>query len=146
MNSSIGWPAPHRADRPKNYLYLCFVNLRIPGSDPVGPLRGRSRAGLSARDPHDRRGIPLQRDADRVRVEIRVELKPGVVDAEAESVQRSLGLLGVRSVGRVTTAHVYDLEFDGVSPAEARRLAEEAVDRLLANPVIHRVSIGSPPE
>ena len=79
-----------------------------------------------------------------MRVEVRVELKPGIVDAEAESVQKSLGLLGVRSVRHVATAHIYDLEFDGVSPTEAHRLAEEAVDRLLANPVIHRVAIGPP--
>jgi phosphoribosylformylglycinamidine synthase subunit PurS len=75
------------------------------------------------------------------RVEVRVELKPGVLDAEALSIEKSLGLLGIPSVRRVTTAHVYDLEFSNVSPDEAKRLAEEAVDRLLANPVIHRVTV-----
>lgn len=74
-------------------------------------------------------------------VEVRVELKPGVMDAEAESVQKSLHLLGIPHVGRVATARVYTLEFEGVGPEEARRLADEAVDRLLANPVIHRVSV-----
>jgi phosphoribosylformylglycinamidine synthase subunit PurS len=78
------------------------------------------------------------------RVEIRVELKPGVLDAEAESIQKSLGLLGVRSVSRVTTARIYDLEFEGVNSAEASRLAHEAVDRLLANPVIHKVTVRPP--
>jgi phosphoribosylformylglycinamidine synthase PurS subunit len=81
----------------------------------------------------------------RVRWEVRVELKPGILDAEAESIQKSLGLLGVPAVRRVTTAHVYDLEFEGVSSEEARRLAEAAVDRLLANPVIHRVTVGPVP-
>jgi phosphoribosylformylglycinamidine synthase PurS subunit len=74
-------------------------------------------------------------------VEVRVELKPGVLDAEAESVQKSLGLLGIAHVRAVHTARVYTIEFTGVSTAQARRLAEEAVDRLLANPVIHRVSL-----
>lgn len=77
-----------------------------------------------------------------IRVEIRVELKPGVMDAEAESIERSLGLLGIRAVRHVTTARIYDLEFDGVSPEEARREADDAVERLLANPVIHRVTVG----
>ena len=81
-----------------------------------------------------------------MRLEVRVELKPGVVDAEAESVRRSLELLGIPSVGRVATARIYDLEFEGVSPAEARRRAEEAVDRLLANPVIHRVTVRPGPD
>ncbi len=73
-----------------------------------------------------------------------MELKPGVMDAEAVSIQKSLGLLRIPSVERVATARIYDLEFSGVSAAEASRLAQEAVDRLLANPVIHRVTIGRP--
>ena len=75
------------------------------------------------------------------RVEVRVELKTGVVDAEAQSIQKALGLLGIPSVQRVATARVYELEFAGVDRAEAERLAREAVDRLLANPVIHRVTV-----
>ena len=74
-----------------------------------------------------------------------MELKPGVMDAEAESIEKSLGLLGIPSVRHVTTARVYDLEFAGVGSSEARRLADEAVERLLANPVIHRVSVRAVP-
>ena len=81
-----------------------------------------------------------------VRVEIRVELKPGVMDAEAASIEKSLALLGIGGVHRVTTARIYDLEFEGVSPAEAKRRAQEAIDRLLANPVIHRVTMGPRPD
>ena len=78
-----------------------------------------------------------------VSVEIRVELKPGILDAEAESVQRSLGLLGVEGVSTVGVARVYTLVFRGVPAAEAERRARLAVDRLLANPVIHRVAVHS---
>jgi len=81
-----------------------------------------------------------------VRIEVRVELKSGVVDAEAESIEKSLSLLGIPSVRHVTTARVYDLEFTGVDRSEAERLAGDAVDRLLANPVIHRVSVRSLPD
>jgi phosphoribosylformylglycinamidine synthase PurS subunit len=80
-----------------------------------------------------------------VRIEVRVELKPGVMDAEAASIEKSLGLLGIASVRHVTTARIYDLEFAGVSAARARKLADEAVDRLLANPVIHRVTVRPAP-
>jgi phosphoribosylformylglycinamidine synthase len=76
-----------------------------------------------------------------IRMEVRVELKAGILDAEASSIEKSLGLLGIPSVHRVSTARIYDLEFANVTPAEAKRLAEEAVDRLLANPVIHRVTV-----
>jgi phosphoribosylformylglycinamidine synthase subunit PurS len=74
-------------------------------------------------------------------VEVRVELKPGILDPEAASIEKSLGLLGVPEVTRVATARIYTLEFSGVTAAEAERLAARAVDRLLANPVIHRVAI-----
>ena len=76
-----------------------------------------------------------------VHVEVRVELKPEVEDAEAENVERALGLLGVAAVRKVRIARVYDLEFEAVSAGEADRRAHEAVDRLLANPVIHRVTV-----
>jgi phosphoribosylformylglycinamidine synthase subunit PurS len=81
-----------------------------------------------------------------VRLEVRVELKPGVLDAEAESVEKSLGLLGISGVRHVRTARVYDLEFEDLTAAEAHHRAEEAVDRLLANPVIHRVTIRPHPD
>ena len=76
-----------------------------------------------------------------LRVEIRVELKPGVMDPEAETVEKSLALLGIVPVARVTTARIYVLEFVHVDRARAEALAREAVDRLLANPVIHRVTV-----
>jgi phosphoribosylformylglycinamidine synthase len=89
--------------------------------------------------------VAADADPNTVRIEVRVELKPGVMDAEAASVEKSLDLLGIASVRHVTTARIYDLEFSGVTPAQARRLADEAVDRLLANPVIHRVTVRPAP-
>ncbi len=80
-----------------------------------------------------------------VTMEVRVELKPGVLDAEAGSVEKSLGLLGFASVPHVRTARIYDLVFDGVTEREAQQLAQEAVDRLLANPVVHQVSVRALP-
>lgn len=74
-------------------------------------------------------------------VEVRVELKPGVLDAEAESIQKSLGLLGIGHLSAVRTARVYTLVFAGVNQRAAEKLAAEAVDRLLANPVIHQVRV-----
>ena len=76
-----------------------------------------------------------------VRVEIRVELKPGVMDAEASAVKKALGLLGIDGLGDVGTARVYTLEFPGAKPADAEKRAQAAVEKLLANPVIHRVEM-----
>ncbi|HEV2450177.1 MAG TPA: phosphoribosylformylglycinamidine synthase subunit PurS [Thermoplasmata archaeon] len=78
-------------------------------------------------------------------VEVRVELKAGVEDPEGESVAKSLGLLGIDAISSVRTAKVYRIAFTGVSEAEAAERAQRAVDRLLANPVVHRVSVTSVP-
>ena len=77
-------------------------------------------------------------------VEVRVELKAGIFDAEAESILKSLKLLGIPHVASVSTARVYTIAFDGVDRDEAVALASKAVDQLLANPVIHRVAVGAP--
>ncbi|MDE1881263.1 MAG: phosphoribosylformylglycinamidine synthase subunit PurS [Euryarchaeota archaeon] len=63
------------------------------------------------------------------------------MDAEAEAVKKALGLLGLKGVVRVGVARLYTLEFSHADAQEARRRAEMAVERLLANPVIHRVDI-----
>ena len=89
---------------------------------------------------------PQARSDRPVHVRVTVELKPEVEDAEAENVERALVLLGVGAVRRVRIARVYDLEFEGLARADAERRAQEAVDRLLANPVIHRVTVRPAPE
>ena len=81
------------------------------------------------------------RGAQPQRVEVRVELKPGVLDPEAEAVKKALGLLGVAGLDGVQVARTYTLEFGRVGSREARRRADLAVQRLLANPGIHRVEV-----
>ncbi|MCI4341740.1 MAG: phosphoribosylformylglycinamidine synthase subunit PurS [Thermoplasmata archaeon] len=80
-------------------------------------------------------------EAATVTVEVRVELKPGILDAEALSVGKSLALLGIDHLSAVSIARQYRLIFTGISESEALSRAQRAVDRLLANPVVHRVAI-----
>lgn len=86
---------------------------------------------------------PASSSSSGPRVEIRVSLKPGILDAEAISVKKALELLGVAGLGEVSTSRVYTLEFPGATPGEAEAGAKKAVERLLANPVIHSVSISA---
>jgi phosphoribosylformylglycinamidine synthase PurS subunit len=81
---------------------------------------------------------------DRNTVEVRVELKPGIADAEADNIEKSLRLLGLSGLKGVRTARIFALTFEGLSEEEARERAARAVDQLLANPVIHRVSYRTP--
>lgn len=77
----------------------------------------------------------------RCSIEVEVQLKPGIFDAEADTVRKALKMLSVSNVTAVATARLYRLEFTDATPEEAERLARSAVDRLLANPVIHTVRI-----
>ena len=76
-----------------------------------------------------------------ITIEVRVQLKPGIQDAEAESIEKSLHLLGLGGLAGVRTARVFSLVFRDVSEDQARERAQRAVDQLLANPVIHHVEM-----
>ena len=73
-------------------------------------------------------------------VEVRVSLKKGALDAEGETVQKSLKLLGF-SVNKVETIKVYRITVEAKSEGDARKTVEDACRRLLANPVIQDYSI-----
>lgn len=68
-------------------------------------------------------------------VEVRIELKPGVIDAEGETVQKSLNLLGF-AAKKVKSVKVYGITIDAKNEGEAKAIAENASKKLLANPVI----------
>ena len=61
-------------------------------------------------------------------VEVRVELKHGVLDAEGETVQKSLGLLGF-DVERVETVKVYKVTVKAESEDEAVKTIDEACQK-----------------
>jgi len=73
-------------------------------------------------------------------IEVRIELKPGVIDAEGETVQKSLRLLGF-PVSRVKSSKVYEISMEANSEEEAKEMGENACKRLLANPVIQNYSL-----
>ncbi|MBU0761407.1 MAG: phosphoribosylformylglycinamidine synthase subunit PurS [Candidatus Altiarchaeota archaeon] len=68
-------------------------------------------------------------------LEVRVELKKGALDAEGETVAKSLNLLGYK-VKKVDTLKVYRITVDAKDEESAVKTVSEASKRLLANPVI----------
>lgn len=71
-----------------------------------------------------------------MRVRVLVTPKEGVLDPRGRAIQRSLGELGYDAVSDVRTGQVIHLELATSDPDEARRLAREMCEKLLANPVI----------
>lgn len=75
-----------------------------------------------------------------MQVDVRVFLKSGIADAEAETVERSLNMLGVDVEG-VRVSKVYSLFVDAGNDEDAMKVANEACEKLLANPVINDFEI-----
>ena len=76
----------------------------------------------------------------KAKVQVSVKLKPGVLDAEGKTVEKALDLLGV-PVDRVQYVKTYNLEITRDSEEEILAAAQQACDKLLANPVVHDYSI-----
>ncbi len=73
-----------------------------------------------------------------------VTLKPSVFDPQGQTIAEALHSLGYAGIGDVRQGKYFELELAATSPDEARTLASEVADKLLANPVIesYRVEIG----
>ena len=80
-----------------------------------------------------------------MRARVFVTLKPSVFDPQGTTVAEALHTLGYAAVKDVRQGKYFELDIDARSADEALRLASEAADKLLANPVIesYRVEVDS---
>lgn len=67
---------------------------------------------------------------------IYVTLKPGVLDAQGDTVRSALDTLGFKGLADVRVGKFMVLTLDGRTKEEAMAQVEEMCKRLLANPVI----------
>ena len=81
-----------------------------------------------------------------MRARVFVMLKPSVFDPQGTTVADALHTLGYASVTAVRQGKYFELDIDATTADEARRIASEAADKLLANPVIesYRIDIETP--
>ena len=80
-----------------------------------------------------------------MRARVFVTLKPSVFDPQGATVADALHTLGYAAVQGVRQGKYFELDIDAGRPEDARRLASEAADKLLANPVIesYRIEVDS---
>jgi phosphoribosylformylglycinamidine synthase len=76
-----------------------------------------------------------------MRARVFVMLKPSVFDPQGTTVAEALHTLGYASVTDVRQGKYFELDIDAKTADEARRIASEAADKLLANPVIESYRI-----
>lgn len=65
-----------------------------------------------------------------------VTLKPGVLDPQGQTVQKTLGRLGFPEVGDVRVGKYIEIELDERDPERARARVTAMCKDLIANPVI----------
>lgn len=72
-----------------------------------------------------------------------VTLKPSVFDPQGQTIAEALHSMGYAGVGDVRQGKYFELELGTETAEQARALASEVADRLLANPVIesYRVEV-----
>ena len=72
-----------------------------------------------------------------------VTLKPSVFDPQGKTIADALHSLGYHGIGDVRQGKFFELEVAAGSAQEARALASEVADKVLANPVIesYRVEV-----
>ena len=78
-----------------------------------------------------------------MRARVFVTLKPSVFDPQGTTVAEALHTLGYAAVKDVRQGKYFELDIETGSAEEAERLALEAADKLLANPIIesYRVEV-----
>jgi phosphoribosylformylglycinamidine synthase len=76
-----------------------------------------------------------------MRARVFVTLKPSVFDPQGTTVTDALLTLGYASVQNVRQGKYFELDIDARTADEARRIASEAADKLLSNPVIESYRI-----
>lgn len=76
-----------------------------------------------------------------MRARVFVTLKPSVFDPQGTTVAEALHVLGFAGVTDVRQGKYFELDIDADSAEDARRLASDAADKLLANPVIESYRI-----
>ena len=81
-----------------------------------------------------------------MRARVFVTLKPSVFDPQGRTIADALHSLGYGGVQDVRQGKYFELDIDAASAEEARRVATEAADKLLANPVIegYRIEVDAP--
>ena len=76
-----------------------------------------------------------------MRARVFVTLKPSVFDPQGQTIADALHSLGYTDVADVRQGKYFELDLATAEAAQAKALASEVADRLLANPVIESYRI-----
>jgi phosphoribosylformylglycinamidine synthase len=76
-----------------------------------------------------------------MRARVYVSLKPSVFDPQGRTIADALQSMGYRGVQDVRQGKYFEIDVDAATAEQARALASEVADKLLANPVIESYQV-----
>lgn len=76
-----------------------------------------------------------------MRARVFVTLKPSVFDPQGKTIADALHSLGYANVADVRQGKYFELDLETSEAAQAKKLATEVADKVLANPVIESYRI-----
>lgn len=72
---------------------------------------------------------------------VQVRRRPSILDPQGKAVMHALSNLGFNQVEEARVGKLVELSIDAASADDARRIATEACEKLLANPVVEDFEI-----
>ncbi len=75
-----------------------------------------------------------------MKIRILVSYKDSVLDPQGQTVKHALHTLGYNFIKDVRQGKVFELELEGLSQEEAKKIIPEISDKVLANPIIEKFS------
>lgn len=70
------------------------------------------------------------------KAEVKVMLRPAILDVQGKTVEGSLHSLGFAGIGNVRIGKHITFQIDATSQQDAERIAHEVATRVLSNPVM----------
>ena len=89
-------------------------------------------------------GEPAVRGDAALKARVEVSFRQGVLDPEAQAIERALGSLGFAGVHGVRRTKVIELELDARDRPSAEAQLKAMCEQLLANPVIETYRLSLP--
>jgi phosphoribosylformylglycinamidine synthase subunit PurS len=74
-------------------------------------------------------------------VYIAIERKEAILDPQGKAIEHSLESLGFREIENTRVGKLIRLKVEASSPDGARQMAEQAAEKLLANPIMETFSV-----
>jgi len=73
-----------------------------------------------------------------MKIKVYVLFKESVLDPQGQTVKNALHTLGYDFIKDVRQGKIFEIEVENISEEQARKIAPEISDRVLANPIIEK--------